>query len=347
MICNDEDFNVRLRTWADELKKLITSNTQAVWFHSTYFKSELLEKTSVTLIDYIVRSAFESMSWCDWLGLNTRPDALFGNDWHFKRNIHHPLNLGTKSVNFFDVFIPEYPNESLGSSTQQLHHHHRDTIEWILSLDNKEQMPATLPAIGKKVNWTLHQALNPKWSPIAARLVWLFDALLSTAILWKIKCIFHSYNIDSRYRDRLESLHGTSRADPRRWTRLCSNQRRNRTSMVHLHRKYHWLDSYPAGHVWIYTALYKITSRGKDIFSAQVVFLLLYLTTLAITLSLYRTAKVSPFCYYLHRSLPISFPYYVCQNDYIVFTSSVSSTIAGLNCFSWSHAGYSSSDNGQ
>src|SRR2546423_12556731 len=67
-------------------------------------------------------------------------------------------------------------------------------------------------------------------------------------------------------------------------------------------------DSYPAGHVWIYTALYKITSNGRDIFPAQVVFLLLYLTTLAVTLSLYRTAKVpstnsfylltigSPFC---------------------------------------------------
>jgi hypothetical protein len=51
-------------------------------------------------------------------------------------------------------------------------------------------------------------------------------------------------------------------------------------------------DSYPAAHVWIYTALYKITSHGKDIFSAQVVFLLLYLVTLAVTLSLYRTAKV-------------------------------------------------------
>jgi hypothetical protein len=55
--------------------------------------------------------------------------------------------------------------------------------------------------------------------------------------------------------------------------------------------------SYPAGHVWIYTGLYKITSEGKDVFSAQIVFVLLYLTTLAITLSVYRTAKVQ------HRQL--------------------------------------------
>lgn len=52
------------------------------------------------------------------------------------------------------------------------------------------------------------------------------------------------------------------------------------------------MSSYPAGHVWIYTALYKITSNGRDIFSAQVVFMVLYLATLAVTLSLYRTAKV-------------------------------------------------------
>jgi alpha-1,3-mannosyltransferase len=29
---------------------------------------------------------------------------------------------------------------------------------------------------------------NPKWSPLVARLVWVFDALLSAAILFKIKC---------------------------------------------------------------------------------------------------------------------------------------------------------------
>jgi hypothetical protein len=124
-------------------------------------------------------------------------------------------NLGSKSVISISSLSLNIQEESLGS-TKQLHHHHRDTVEWVLSLHNKEQMPATLPAIGKKLNWTLHQALNPKWSPTAARLVWLFDAFLSTAILWKINCIISVYIIDSRHGDRLESLHGTSRADPRR-----------------------------------------------------------------------------------------------------------------------------------
>lgn len=36
-----------------------------------------------------------------------------------------------------------------------------------------------------------------------------------------------------------------------------------------------------------------MTSKGKDIFSAQVIFTVVYLTTLAVTLSLYRAAKVT------------------------------------------------------
>ena len=50
--------------------------------------------------------------------------------------------------------------------------------------------------------------------------------------------------------------------------------------------------SYPAGHLWIYSALYQVTSKGKDIFTAQVIFVLVYLATLAITLATYRTARV-------------------------------------------------------
>lgn len=53
--------------------------------------------------------------------------------------------------------------------------------------------------------------------------------------------------------------------------------------------------SYPAGHVWIYTVLYKVTSQGRDIFGAQIFFMQLYLATLAITLYLYRTTKIPPY----------------------------------------------------
>ena len=50
------------------------------------------------------------------------------------------------------------------------------------------KMPSTMPSVGKMVNWAIHETQNPKWSGLASRLIWVFDALLSTAILWKINC---------------------------------------------------------------------------------------------------------------------------------------------------------------
>jgi hypothetical protein len=51
-------------------------------------------------------------------------------------------------------------------------------------------MPRTLPSLGKQVDWILHQGQNPARSGLAGQLLWVFDALLSTAILAKISCIF-------------------------------------------------------------------------------------------------------------------------------------------------------------
>lgn len=53
---------------------------------------------------------------------------------------------------------------------------------------------------------------------------------------------------------------------------------------------------YPAAHVYIYSALYWITDKGKDIRLAQVIFAGLYLSTIALVMLCYRLAKVrSPF----------------------------------------------------
>jgi alpha-1,3-mannosyltransferase len=50
---------------------------------------------------------------------------------------------------------------------------------------------------------------------------------------------------------------------------------------------------YPAAHVYIYWALYHITSKGTNILLAQRIFGLLYLGTLAIVMACYRRAKVN------------------------------------------------------
>ena len=49
---------------------------------------------------------------------------------------------------------------------------------------------------------------------------------------------------------------------------------------------------YPAGHVYIYSFLYKITNEGVDIFTGQLVFTGLYIATLALVLAIYIKAKV-------------------------------------------------------
>lgn len=49
---------------------------------------------------------------------------------------------------------------------------------------------------------------------------------------------------------------------------------------------------YPAAHVHIYTGLYHLTDQGKDILTAQKLFGILYMVTLAVVMTCYRQAKV-------------------------------------------------------
>jgi alpha-1,3-mannosyltransferase len=50
---------------------------------------------------------------------------------------------------------------------------------------------------------------------------------------------------------------------------------------------------YPGLHVYIYRALHFLTDGGKNILKAQIIFAVLYLSTLAIVMACYRRAKVS------------------------------------------------------
>ena len=52
---------------------------------------------------------------------------------------------------------------------------------------------------------------------------------------------------------------------------------------------------YPAAHVFIYRILYKLTNQGRDIQTAQYIFALVYLLTLATVMQCYRAAKVTNF----------------------------------------------------
>ena len=52
---------------------------------------------------------------------------------------------------------------------------------------------------------------------------------------------------------------------------------------------------YPAGHVYIYAALHRLTAGGADVARAQWLFAALYLATLALVLGVYREARAPPY----------------------------------------------------
>ncbi|KAI0406081.1 glycosyltransferase [Xylaria palmicola] len=54
---------------------------------------------------------------------------------------------------------------------------------------------------------------------------------------------------------------------------------------------------YPAAHVYLYTALYYVTDKGRDIFLAQQLFAVLYMATLAVVMACYWRAKVPPYVF--------------------------------------------------
>lgn len=54
---------------------------------------------------------------------------------------------------------------------------------------------------------------------------------------------------------------------------------------------------YPGLHVYIYRSLYALTGHGENILVGQIIFALLYLTTLAIAMACYRRAKVPPYVF--------------------------------------------------
>ncbi|CAK7270789.1 dolichyl-P-Man:Man(5)GlcNAc(2)-PP-dolichol alpha-1,3-mannosyltransferase [Sporothrix epigloea] len=54
---------------------------------------------------------------------------------------------------------------------------------------------------------------------------------------------------------------------------------------------------YPAGHVYVYTVLHKVTAEGQNIFLAQIVFAALYLVALAVAMACYWKAGAPPYVF--------------------------------------------------
>ncbi|KAI9842600.1 MAG: dolichyl-P-Man:Man(5)GlcNAc(2)-PP-dolichol alpha-1,3-mannosyltransferase [Sclerophora amabilis] len=117
----------------------------------------------------------------------------------------------------------------------------------------------------------IHIATNPNCAKWIAPLLLVGDAVLCGLVIWKIpyteidwKAYMEQVKLfDAGERDYLKIRGGTG-------------------PLV-----------YPAAHVYIYKALYSVTDHGADIRLAQIIFAVLYLSTLAIVMACYRLAKVS------------------------------------------------------
>ncbi|KAL3965676.1 hypothetical protein ACCO45_002680 [Purpureocillium lilacinum] len=105
--------------------------------------------------------------------------------------------------------------------------------------------------------------------------LWLLDAILCVLVLWKVPYT----EIDwVAYMEQVAQYVGGERD----YTRIEGGT----GPLV-----------YPAAHVYIYTGLYYLTDRGKDILLAQQLFAVLYMATLTVVMLCYWKAKVPPYIF--------------------------------------------------
>ncbi|KAI1810110.1 glycosyltransferase [Poronia punctata] len=116
---------------------------------------------------------------------------------------------------------------------------------------------------------------NRTLSPLIAPCLFLLDALLCAVIIWKVPYT----EIDWKaYMEQIEQYI----AGERDYTVI-----KGGTGPL----------VYPAAHVYLYTGLYHLTNKGKDILMAQRLFAILYMATLAVAMACYRRAKVPPYVF--------------------------------------------------
>lgn len=123
------------------------------------------------------------------------------------------------------------------------------------------------------IRLALAVATNPKYGALVAPLVWFADAALSLLIVKKIPYT----EIDwVAYMEQVQLI------------------RDGETDYARIEGGTGPL-VYPGGHVRIFSLLYNLTDNGTSIDKAQLFFLGLYLTTLAVVLTIYVRVKVPPF----------------------------------------------------
>lgn len=71
------------------------------------------------------------------------------------------------------------------------------------------------------------------------------------------------------------------------------------------------LKSYPAGFVYIFSLLYKITNNGENIRLAQYIFMGLYIVTLIVILNIYKKSKTVNIQFFIYHFSFIHWNFYI------------------------------------
>lgn len=136
---------------------------------------------------------------------------------------------------------------------------------------------------------------NPRHTRWIAPLVVACDALLCVLIVWKIPCKTDPYRI---FETRIFLPLLTDITDTEiDWTTYMEQV----SQYISGERDYTLIKGstgplvYPAAHVYIYTLLYHLTNQGRDILLGQVLFVILYLTTLAVVVTCYARSGAPPY----------------------------------------------------
>ncbi|KAL1843184.1 hypothetical protein VTJ49DRAFT_2735 [Mycothermus thermophilus] len=134
--------------------------------------------------------------------------------------------------------------------------------------------PASLPV--RAVRFALDVANGRHaLSKLVAPLLFLADAVLCVLVIWKVPYT----EIDwVAYMEQVAQV----ASGERDYTRI-----RGGTGPL----------VYPAAHVYIYSALYRITDSGKDVLLAQQLFGVLYMAALALVMACYRKAGAPPYVF--------------------------------------------------
>jgi hypothetical protein len=187
-------------------------------------------------------------------------------------------------------------------------------------------------------------ALNPQHTKWLCPALFALDAVLCSLIIWKVPCTYLHYYLPLSFNAKVLNGLLDTEIDWEAYMQQIEQY-------VSGERDYTKISGgtgplvYPAAHVYIYNALYRITDQGRDILLAQMIFGIVYLVTLGIVMMCYRQAKVcvtvfprSAFRYerlltwcftrHLHTYSLCSY----CRRGCTVYSCSAASTIASRCC---------------